>query len=221
MKWCWTLALTGCLLCGCAAFIRSSQEMLRESHREVLPAEFAQTYSPSELKEDLRFLIQTLEEVHPHLYAYISETEASQAQGKVEQEFVRPLSRIEFYFRIAPVVAAFSDGHTRIVLPHEEYQEWIRTARPVFPLEVTVRNDSPGPVSMSGWFLKDKSGKVWSLAGLESVAAGQSSPVKRNGMAMSLNNSGDEITLYDDTNQLRDRFRYTSSRTGQVIRTGH
>ena len=141
MKWWWTLALAGCLLCGCAALIRSSQEVLRESHREVLPAEFAQTYSPSELKEDLRFLIQTLEEVHPHLYAYISETDASQAQGEVEQEFVRPLSRIEFYFRIAPVVAALSDGHTRIVLPHEEYQEWIRTARPVFPLEVTVRND--------------------------------------------------------------------------------
>lgn len=40
-------------------------------------------------------------------------------------------------------------------------------------------------------------------------------------MKMSLNNSGDKITLIDAGNLARDSFQYTSSLEGAVIPTGH
>jgi hypothetical protein len=61
--------------------------------------------------------------------------------------------------------------------------------------EVTLRNKGTSAVSVVGWTLQDRSGGTWTLTG--SLAAGQSQTFKRNGQAMSLNNTGDEIVLLD------------------------
>ena len=87
--------------------------------------------------------------------------------------------------------------------------------------EVTLRNDSVSSVSMAGWVLQDESNKIWALVSLGTINPGQSATIQRNGMPMSLNNSRDEIRLLDDTGQVRDQFRYTGSKQGLVIQTGH
>jgi beta-lactamase superfamily II metal-dependent hydrolase len=84
---------------------------------------------------------------------------------------------------------------------------------------VTLKNRGTTSVSLVGWTLKDRSGLVWQLTG--SIAAGQSKIIKRAGMAMTLNNNGDEIRLFDVSNVERDRFEYTSSTEASVIQTGH
>jgi hypothetical protein len=46
-------------------------------------------------------------------------------------------------------------------------------------------------------------------------------PVRRNGMAMTFNNGGDEIVLFDAEHVERDRFKYETSTEGVVISTNH
>ena len=87
--------------------------------------------------------------------------------------------------------------------------------------EVALRNDSGFAVSMSGWTLEDKSGRIWALQSLISISPGQSVIIRRNGMAMSLDNDGDKIMLFNDSHKLVDRFEYTESQRGVRIQTGH
>ena len=87
--------------------------------------------------------------------------------------------------------------------------------------EVTVRNSGSTVVSLASWTLRDKSGHAMSLTSLGDIAPGQSLTIRRNGMAMSLNNNGDIITLFGPSNQPRDSFSYTASTEGQRIVTGH
>ena len=84
---------------------------------------------------------------------------------------------------------------------------------------VTLRNTGTASVSLVGWTLQDHSGATWNLTG--SLAAGQSRTVRRNGQAMSLNNAGDEVVLFDAMNGEQDRFEYVGSSEGVAIVTGH
>ncbi len=87
--------------------------------------------------------------------------------------------------------------------------------------QVTIRNKGSSAVTLAGWTLEDRSGKTWSLTDLGTLAAGESNTIRRDGMRMSLNNSGDEIVLLDAGNVVRDSFQYASSSEGAVITTGH
>lgn len=87
--------------------------------------------------------------------------------------------------------------------------------------EVTLRNKSTSAVSLANWFLQDESGRVWSLAALGSLPAGQSATIRRNNMPMSLNNDGDEIILFDENRVEADRVRYGATGEGSRVNTGH
>ena len=67
---------------------------------------------------------------------------------------------------------------------------------------VTLRNKGSAPVALTGWTLRDRSGLHWDLSG--SLAPGQARTFRRNGQSMSLNNAGDEITLLDTAQAVRD-----------------
>ena len=84
---------------------------------------------------------------------------------------------------------------------------------------VTLRNKGGASVSLAGWLLRDRSGLVWALAG--SLAPSQSRTFRRNGQAMTLNNSGDDIALVDAAQDLRDHFACSSSTGEERITTGH
>jgi competence protein ComEC len=86
---------------------------------------------------------------------------------------------------------------------------------------ITVRNKGAVVVSLTGWLLRDRDELAWSLESLGTLAAGESKTIRRNGMALSLNNDGDEISLFGPGNQLRDRFQYAASQPGVSISTGH
>jgi len=87
--------------------------------------------------------------------------------------------------------------------------------------EVTIRNDGPGAVDLTGWFLQDAAGRRWPLAQLGSVAAGASGTSVRNGFPLNLNNNGDTVSLIDPRGQIRNQFTYATSQEGVRITTGH
>lgn len=87
--------------------------------------------------------------------------------------------------------------------------------------EVTIRNNGAQAVSMAGWILRDRSNRDWDLSSMGSLAARQSGTIRRSGQPMSLNNSGDEIWLFNATAIEMDRFEYSGSEEGVVINTDH
>jgi hypothetical protein len=71
-------------------------------------------FGTDKLKEDLDFLFQTINEVHPNMYAYISKQEFSKLSDQLYNQISKPMSRLEFYKAVAPVVASLKNGHTYI-----------------------------------------------------------------------------------------------------------
>jgi beta-lactamase superfamily II metal-dependent hydrolase len=86
---------------------------------------------------------------------------------------------------------------------------------------VTLRNAGASPADLSAGFLRDAGQRVWSLAGLGTLAGGNSATITREGMAMSLDNDGDTVVLIDGTGQVIDSVTYSASQPGVEIVTGH
>ena len=72
---------------------------------------------PEWLRDDVRFLMQTLEEVHPNLYFKVSKTEISRRLKDLNDGLTNSLTAAEFYYRVTPLVEGFGDLHTTISRP--------------------------------------------------------------------------------------------------------
>lgn len=66
--------------------------------------------------EDFDFLIKTLEEVHPNLYAYVDEAETRARYLEIKESFVEDMTVIDFYRKVGKLIAGFKDGHTHAYL---------------------------------------------------------------------------------------------------------
>jgi hypothetical protein len=86
---------------------------------------------------------------------------------------------------------------------------------------VIIKNKTSSPVTLSGWTLRDASGRIWVLDGSDQFHPNQSLKVQRNGMPMSLNNDGDIVTLLNPVNAIIDEFRYVGVVEGAETITGH
>jgi competence protein ComEC len=87
--------------------------------------------------------------------------------------------------------------------------------------EVTIRNDGPGAVDLSGWLLQDDLGRRWPLTELGSLAAGTSATSIRAGRPLNLHNEQETVELIDPLGAVRDRFSYNGTQEGLPIVTGH
>jgi beta-lactamase superfamily II metal-dependent hydrolase len=86
---------------------------------------------------------------------------------------------------------------------------------------VVIKNKTISTVILSGWTLRDASGRIWILDSSDQLPANQSLKVQRNSMPMTLNNDGDIITLLNAENVTIDEFQYVGSVEGVEIVTGH
>jgi hypothetical protein len=75
------------------------------------------TIAPDKLKEDLDFLFKTIQEIHPNMYAYISEEQYSAVRHELYQHFDHGMSVSEFYLYVRAAVVCLKDSHTRIERP--------------------------------------------------------------------------------------------------------
>jgi len=75
------------------------------------------TYEPGVLRGDLEYLWETLNEVHPDLYALTDREQLVRQYRQIDSSLTRPLTRVEFYLKIAPLISNIKDGHTYLSLP--------------------------------------------------------------------------------------------------------
>ncbi len=121
------------LLCFGLCAANTSAELRTPGQDSNQPA-YLKLISPDKLKEDLDFLFKTIEEVHPNMYAYISKEEFNPLRDELYRQINRPVTRLEFYKLVAPVVASLKSGHTYVQPFVQELKKFIESGGSVFPL---------------------------------------------------------------------------------------
>jgi len=124
--------LTICIFFISIAFVVSAEAQKGDEWKqEKIPAEM--------LKKDLDFLVTSLEEIHPDLYARFNRIRFHLEKKKVTDGIKGPMTSLEFYKRIAPMVARLRDGHTAVMFPTRPLAEYVRRGGKIFPFDVDCR----------------------------------------------------------------------------------
>lgn len=115
-------------LSGCASLI-SSRQPINEINKK---------YSPKQLKEDLDFLIQTYEQVHPNLYLFTSKKIIDSTIAFIRNKLNSPITSFEFYKLVMPNISKLVDGHTLINLPYQFRKKYLDEGGGIVPFEVRI-----------------------------------------------------------------------------------
>jgi len=93
------------------------------------------TYPVEDLREDMRILLSVLDEGHAGLERYGPREALKKSFEETADRLTAPLSEIEFYRILLPLIAGIKDGHTGLSLSPETRTALL--ARPVlFPFEL-------------------------------------------------------------------------------------
>ena len=123
--------------------------------KPATPASDESKIAQAKLIEDFRLARHALEESHSGIYRYTPKEELDRRFDAAEKTLDRPMTAVEFYRVLAPVVAAIKCGHTGIRPPQGNENE-----RKILPLNVRVLE---GKV----YVFRDLSAEKGGLAGLE------------------------------------------------------
>jgi len=96
------------------------------------------TLQPKQLREDLQFLLDTIEQVHPNMYAYTSEDRFTRLKAAVFEQIERPMSRVEFFKQVGPLIASLQNMHTVVRPPTDDFEAFKQGGGKVFPIVRTV-----------------------------------------------------------------------------------
>src|SRR3954464_10007021 len=95
----------------------------------------AETISAKLLREDFQIMRLALEESHGGIYRYTSKAAMDRTFARAYRKIDHPMSALEFWRLVAPVVAEIKCGHTSI-WPPEDVQTKLLTEIPLLPLTV-------------------------------------------------------------------------------------
>ena len=111
-----------------------------EVHVPLEPDEFMVPLDEGRLRADVDFMMRTLENVHPQLYANIDRKQAASLVEEFEEDLRAPMTRVAFYKDLSKLVARFGDGHTFVYYPDDEYEHYARKGGLLFPFGVEIRS---------------------------------------------------------------------------------
>ena len=102
--------------------------------------ETGRALSPEQVREDLTFLRERLEALHPALYVYESEEEMHRVFTEALASVDGPQTLLEFERRVAPVIAKVHCVHTRL-LPTAEQAQVYQDHTALIPLDLRWISD--------------------------------------------------------------------------------
>jgi len=98
--------------------------------------------TPEEMASDFRLMREALEQIHPGIYRFVTETEFDSVFDNAEQSLISPMPVNEFYKRTMPVIARIKCGHTKYIPePFTSYNYYFNTDR-LFPLKLFFTDTS-------------------------------------------------------------------------------
>ncbi len=90
--------------------------------------------APDKLREDIEFLVKSIEEVHPNMYVHLDKTEFAKKCQSLYKRIDRPMSKAEFFKAIAPVIHSLRCDHTNVQPPLDEFYAYAKKGGSLFPL---------------------------------------------------------------------------------------
>ena len=97
-------------------------------------------YTPEQLRNDIDTLVSNIEEIHINPY-YKYPKDKFYADIKILKESItQPMSALDFYCFISPVIAKLEDGHTSIQQPIDIIQQ---SKQSIFPYKVELSEEKP------------------------------------------------------------------------------
>ena len=97
--------------------------------------------SPKKLQEDFQLLKTGLEKTHAGLYTYTPKDTLDKALSTIELSLNQPMTSIDFYRKITPLLKLIGNGHTNFLVP-PDYNKVINTTAPRFPFAVYWHQDT-------------------------------------------------------------------------------
>ena len=77
-------------------------------------------FSPAELRKDVDYTYQQLQELHPELYMYISKPQLDFKFDSLKQSINAPMTRMQLYLKLQPVVSSVKEGHLMVLIPQRK-----------------------------------------------------------------------------------------------------
>jgi hypothetical protein len=93
-------------------------------------------YPAEVLRQDLASLKQALIDIHPNPFAYTSAPQFDIEYQAALRQLNKPMTKVQFYYLIAPLLASLKNGHTYAYPLEEEYRAYVKQDGVVFPLMV-------------------------------------------------------------------------------------
>lgn len=100
-----------------------------------------QILTAKQLQEDFSLLRTGLEKTHAGLYAYTPKDSLDRILNEIEKSVNKPMTSIDFFRKISPLVKLIGNGHTTF-FPPPDYNEAINTYLPRFPFAVYWHQDT-------------------------------------------------------------------------------
>lgn len=76
---------------------------------------------PEKLREDADYAYTKLNAMHPNLYWYISQQDLKYKFDSLKSTLNTPLTPLQFYFRLQPVIASIREGHLALRVPARRF----------------------------------------------------------------------------------------------------
>lgn len=106
----------------------------------VQAQETTKTFTVAQLQEDFKILRYNLETAHVGLYYYTPKEELDKAFDSIAAQLEKPMTEIEFYRLLSPLLKKIGNGHTHIVPSAMYFKKRVKEDF-VFPFEVYWNED--------------------------------------------------------------------------------
>jgi hypothetical protein len=97
-------------------------------------------YSQAELIFDFNFLVKTIEDVHPNIYTEIDSITYQQEKKSIFSSLSDSLNSLDYFKIISPIIAKIGDAHTVVVLPWNEWEQYVNNGGKYFPFLINYNN---------------------------------------------------------------------------------
>ena len=94
------------------------------------------TFTTAQLRRDFQVLREALEEGHPGIYRFTPKSELDHVFDRAAKQLNRPMTAMDFYRLLAPVVARLKCGHTS--LRPSGLMEQRLADEPLIPIEIAI-----------------------------------------------------------------------------------
>jgi hypothetical protein len=105
------------------------------------------------LLEELTWVQKKLHEVHPEPYHFISQKAFEEQVERLKRD-LKPMTKEQWYVELAGLIAALHDGHTALIYPNEDREQYFQQGGKTFPFSIYLDDDQR--VIVQRQFLQDE-----------------------------------------------------------------